>query len=138
LTVVTVLTVLLLVAATSACVALIWVSRETVVAVRSARIFIHDVRVRLLPVLEKADVTVDAANAELLRVDAAITRFEDASIKVSAASGTISEIVSAPGEIVSGVAERVRRKWKGRHHAPEEEPTGECETLDETVVETSE
>lgn len=88
---------------------------------RSVRELSDDVRTRVVPLLEKADITVDAANAELLRVDAAITRFEEASMRVSAASGTISDIVQAPAELVTGVADRVRRKWKERHRASEDE-----------------
>jgi len=82
-----------------------------------------DVRTRLVPILEKADVTIDATNAELLRIDGAITKFEEASVRVSAASGTLSDIVQAPGEIVNGVADRVRRAWKDRRrsHADETE-----------------
>ena len=109
-----VLTLVLLLAATAACVAVVWLSREAVATARSLRALSDDVRERLVPLLDKADVTVDAANAELLRIDGAITRFEDASARVSAASNTLADVVQAPADIVTGVADRVRRAWKER------------------------
>lgn len=112
-----VLTIVLLAAATAACVAVIWGVRELVATARSTRLLADDMRERLVPLLDKADVTVDAANAELLRIDGVLTQLEDATARVSNASNTISEIVQAPGEIVSGVAGRVRQAWKDRKHA---------------------
>lgn len=119
------LTILLLVAATAACVAVIWLSRETAAMTRAVTQLSDEVRERLIPLLEKADVTVDAANAELLRIDGAITRFEDASARVSAASNTLADVVQAPADIVTGVADRVRKAWKDRRtQAPAGASTG--------------
>jgi hypothetical protein len=138
---VTALTIALLIAATAACAALIWATRELVLTARSLRALTDDTRERLVPLLEKADVTVDATNAELLRIDGAITRFEEASVRVSAATGTLSEIVQAPEKIVSGVADRMRRAWKDRRRpqpgdtgAPDQDIAEEqAESSDEVV-----
>lgn len=92
-----------------------WAFVETSRAMRSLKVLADDTHVRLNPLLDKADVTVDAVNAELLRIDGIITRFEDAGERVSSASGTISGIVHAPTELVSEMALRVRRAWKDRH-----------------------
>lgn len=92
----------------------VWSLVEVARAMRSLRALTDDSRERVVPLLEKVDVTVDAVNAELLRVDAIITRFEDASERVSSASGTITDIVNAPSELVSGVALKVRRAWRER------------------------
>jgi len=116
---VTVLLMVLLVAATVTCGFAVWALRELVGASRSAKALADDTRERLVPLLDKADVTIDATNAELLRVDAIITRFEDASERVNSASGTISGIVNAPTEIVTEVADRVRRAWKDRKRSSE-------------------
>lgn len=131
------LAVVALLAASAACVALVWLSRETVETMRSLRQLSDETRERLVPLLDKADVTVDAVNAELWRIDGAITRFEEASVRVSVASGTLTEIVQAPAEIVTGVAGRVRRAWKDRRQGgagvsrqqsqPEETVDGEPE-----------
>jgi hypothetical protein len=118
---VTILTIVLVIAAIAACISMIWLAREGVATMRSVRTLSDDTHERLMPLLDKADVMVDAANAELWRLDGAITRFEDASVRVSVASGTLSEIVQAPAEIVTGVAERVRKAIKDRKR---QQPTG--------------
>lgn len=122
---VTVLLVVLLVAATVTCGVAIWALREVAGASRSAKALADDARLRLVPLLDKADITIDATNAELLRVDAIITRFEDASVRVSSASGTISGIVNAPTEIVTEVADRVRRAWKDRKRSADADATAD-------------
>ena len=65
-------TVLAVAAIVLACVA-IWAIFVLVATVRDLRVAVEDVRSRLVPLLDKADVTVDAMNAELLRVDAIVT-----------------------------------------------------------------
>ena len=109
-----VLLLVLLAAACVVCGVAVWALREVALAAKSVKLLAEDSRERLNPLLDKADVTVDAINFELLRVDAVITRFEDASERVTSASGTISGIVNAPAEIVNDVAGRVRRAWKDR------------------------
>lgn len=89
--------------------------RALQVVTRTARSLEAVLRDQVVPLLAKADVTVDAVNAEILRIDAIITSVEETSSRVSSASGTIHDIVTAPVEIVSGVADRVRRAWKDRH-----------------------
>lgn len=116
---VSVLVVIALISATTVCCVAAWAAVEVARTAREARSSIHETNSRLIPLLDKADVTVDAVNAELLRIDAIITQFEDAGAKVSHASGTLSEIVNAPAEIVSEVADRVRRAWKDRKRAAE-------------------
>ena len=66
-----------------------------VVSVRDLRVAVEDIRGRLVPLLDKADVTVDALNAELLRVDAIVTQAEEVGDAVSAASGIIRSPVNA-------------------------------------------
>lgn len=106
----------------------IWALVELGRASRSLRELSDETRERLVPLLDKADVTIDAANAELWRIDGAITRFEEASVRVGAASGTLSEIVQHPGEVVSGVADRVRKAWRERRRSTDvaAPPAGEA------------
>ncbi len=138
-TAVTVLTVILLVAATAACIAVIWLAREAALSARSARQLTDDVNARLTPLLEKADVTVDALNAELLRIDGVITRFEEAGERVGSVTSTVSEIVQAPTEIATGVAERIRQRWRTRKHETAERDAAEKYVVTETPApETSE
>lgn len=111
-----VMLVVLVAVAGVACGFAVWAFIEMAKAMRSMSVLAEQTRERLNPVLEKADVTVDAVNAELLRIDGIITQFEDAGSRVSSASGAISDLVHAPSEIVTGVASRVKRAWRSRHH----------------------
>lgn len=110
---VSVLLVILILAAIVACAVGIWALREFGLASRSMRELADDAKVRAVPLLEKADVTVDAVNAELLRVDMLVTQFEDAARQVSRATQTISEVANAPERIAGGLADKVRT-WRGR------------------------
>ncbi len=110
-----VMRIVALAAATALSAAAVWALRETVITMRSLRRTSDELRERALPLLDKAEVTVDAVNVELLRIDSIITTVETASERVSSASGALSGIVSAPGEILSDVVGRARRAWKDRH-----------------------
>lgn len=94
----------------------IWALLESVKTMRSLRVFADDMDARAVPLLEKADVTVDALNAELLRVDQIVSRVEEITDRVETTSRTVQEVANAPAEIVTDIAERVRRAWK-RHQA---------------------
>ncbi|MEA5074729.1 MAG: hypothetical protein VB139_00085 [Coriobacteriia bacterium] len=74
-------------------------------AVRGIQTAVEDVRVRLMPLLEKADVTVDAANAELLRLDAIVTQAEEVGDAVSSASDFIRSPVNTAAQ---GIARALR------------------------------
>ena len=74
-------------------------------AVRELLVAVEDVRVRLVPLLDKADVTVDALNAELLRVDAIVTQAEG----VGEAVSTASEFIRSPvNRTAQGIARFMR------------------------------
>lgn len=126
-----VLTILLFLAALAACIAVIWFSREAVLAARSARRLSDDVNDRLIPLIEKADVTVDALNAELLRIDTAITRFEEAGERVGAVTSAVGDIMQTPTDIATGVAERIRQRWKERRYENAERKAAESYVLTE-------
>ncbi|MBN1193602.1 MAG: hypothetical protein JXA36_07945 [Coriobacteriia bacterium] len=66
---------------------------------------VEDIRGRLVPLLEKADVTVDAVNAELLRLDAIVTQAEEVGDAVSTASGIIRAPVNSAAQ---GLARLIR------------------------------
>lgn len=74
-------------------------------AIKSLLAAVEDVRSRLVPLLDKADVTVDALNAELLRVDAIVTQAEEVGDAVSTASGIIRSPINS---VASGVARLFR------------------------------
>ena len=71
-----------------------------------------EIRDAALPIVSKAEVTIDALNAEMLRVDGIITSLEQTSEKVANASDTVTGLMNAPVEIVSGVTDRVLSMWR--------------------------
>jgi hypothetical protein len=104
----------LLVTASVLCAVAIWALTESVKTARSVSRLADDLDVRAIPLLDKADVTIDAINAELLRMDAIVTRVEEITDRVDSTSRTVQGVANAPGEIVTDIAERVRRAWRRR------------------------
>ncbi|MDR3686999.1 MAG: hypothetical protein P4L93_08605 [Coriobacteriia bacterium] len=104
----------LLVVACVACAVAIWALLEGAKTARSARTLADDLDTRLVPLLDKADVTIDALNAELLRIDNIVSRIEEVTERVESTSRTVQGVANAPGEIVTDIADRVRRAWKRR------------------------
>lgn len=86
-----------------------WAAYEAVGTLRSVRRFADDVRNTLVPVLQKADVTLDAVNEELGRIDAIVTQVEEVSDRVSSTAGVVSHVVNAPMEAVGEIGSRLRR-----------------------------
>ena len=62
--------------ATILCAVGVWALVEVARTSRSVRALADDVGVRAVPLLDKADVTIDALNAELLRVDAIVSNIK--------------------------------------------------------------
>lgn len=76
-------------------------------AVRALLQAVEDVRGRLVPLLEKTDITVDALNAELLRLDAIVTQAEGVGDAVS----TASEFLRSPVNSAARGAARLIRAF---------------------------
>jgi hypothetical protein len=106
----------LLVIASTLCAVGVWAAIEAARASRSLRVLADDLDAKAVPLLEKADITIDALNAELLRVDAIVSRVEGITDRVESTSRTVQGVANAPAEIVTDIAERMRRAWK-RHQA---------------------
>jgi uncharacterized protein Yka (UPF0111/DUF47 family) len=117
----TALLAVLLVCAIALCGVAIWALTESVKTARSARQLADDLDSRLVPLLEKADVTVDAMNAELLRIDQIVTRVEEVTDRVSDTSRVVQQVANAPSEMVNDISDRVRRAWKTRKQQPQPE-----------------
>lgn len=111
----------LIILALVVCVVGIWALAEVIRSARSVRMLADDTRERLVPLLEKLDVSIDAFNAELLRVDLIVTKFEEVSDRLSNASDTISDLANVPEKIAGGIADRVR-SWRTRRAASAEGP----------------
>lgn len=113
----TVLLSVLIVVASALCGVAIWALTEAVKTARSVRTLSDDLDARVVPLIDKVDISVDALNAELLRIDAIVTRFEEIGDRVDSTSRTVQEVANAPVEIVTDIAERVRRAWRTRKSA---------------------
>jgi ABC-type transporter Mla subunit MlaD len=87
----------------------IYAVRVLVLAVRNLLAAVEEVRARLVPLLDKADVTVDAVNAELLRLDAIVTQAEEVGDVVSTASGLIRSPVNRAAEGIAQLARSFRK-----------------------------
>jgi ABC-type transporter Mla subunit MlaD len=87
----------------------IYAVRVLVLAIRNLLVAVQDVRDRLVPLLDKADVTVDAVNAELLRLDAIMTQAEEVGDVVSTASDFIRSPVSRTAEGLARLARSFRK-----------------------------
>lgn len=135
------LTTVLIVAGIAVCITGIWTLVKVGAAADSVRALSSDLEERVPPLLDKADVTVDALNAELLRVDLIVTQVEEVTDRVSSASNAVHTIVTAPHEIVADLSEKLRRSLKARrqHHdravphqlvSAEEPPAGPEEASD--------
>jgi uncharacterized protein YoxC len=88
----------------------IWAVFVLMRTLRDAQSAIDDVRARLVPLLDKADVTVDALNAELLRLDGIVTQVEEVSGVVTAAG----EFMRSPVHKVAEGAVRLTRAFRKR------------------------
>lgn len=86
---------------------LVWVLVSATARLLAA---VEDVRVRLVPLLEKADVTVDALNAELLRIDAIVSQAEGVGEAVSTASDFIRSPVNSAAQGIAKLARAFGRR----------------------------
>ena len=111
---VSVLLCVLLVVASALCGVAIWALTQVVSTARSVRTLANDLDDRVVPLLGKAEVTVDALNAELLRIDGIVSRFEEISDRVGNTSRTVQEVATAPVEFAGEIADRVRQAWRNR------------------------
>jgi hypothetical protein len=109
-----ILLTVLLVVASVVCIAGVWAAVEAARASRSLKTLAQHLDSQVVPLLEKADVTIDAVNAELLRADAIVSRIEEITDRVESTTRTVQGVANAPAEIVTDIADRVRRAWKRR------------------------
>ncbi len=106
----TILSVLLVVLA----VAGIYMVLLMVRTLKEASTFMSETRERLTPLLEKADVTVDAINAELLRLDGIVTQVEEVSGTVSSTTRVATELMRSPVNKAAEVGSKLIRTFRTR------------------------
>jgi len=106
------LVIALAIAGLIVCGVLVFALFETVKTLRSVREVSDELAERLPGLMEKTDVLIDAANAELLRVDAIIDDLEDISSKVGHTVTVVQGAVKAPADAVNIAGERIRAAWR--------------------------
>lgn len=99
----------LYIALTVLCGVAVWALVRFVGTADSTRKLVEDLDTRLVPLLDKASVTVDALNLEIERVDGIVTQIEEVSDKVSSTTRVAQEFVSGPVAAVAGLGDRARR-----------------------------
>lgn len=101
-----------LVAALIVSVVAIYALVVSVKTMRSMQEFMEETSSRLHPLIEKADITVDAINAELLRVDGIVTTLEEVSERVGETTRTVQAVTNAPKEVANAMGPRLRAAWR--------------------------
>jgi len=109
-----VLTTILLLAGIVLCATATWAFVRMAASAQSMQLLAEDLHERLIPLSEKADVTVDAMNAELLRLDMIVTQIEDASRRFASASSAVQGVVNAPIGAVNELSDRLRKTMAAR------------------------
>ncbi|MFU8891508.1 MAG: hypothetical protein ACNA76_07630 [Anaerosomatales bacterium] len=119
------LLIALIVAALIVCGFVVFALVELVRTLRSVRTLADELTRSVPPLIEKADVTVDALNVELLRVDTIIGEVEVLSSKVGHTVNVVQDAVNLPATAVGTAGERIRTAWHRakRHRAAQTGPT---------------
>lgn len=87
----------------------VWAVFVLVRTLRATEALVRDMDERLVPLLDSMSVTVDAVNAELLRIDGIVDRFEQVSETVSSTTRVAQAVMDAPMEKLVEVRGRVGR-----------------------------
>jgi hypothetical protein len=87
----------------------IWALVHIVGTARSTRTLADDVDRSLVPLMDKANLTLDALNAEILKVDGIVAQIEEVSDRVGATTRGVEGVLGAPVAAVSGLGSGVRR-----------------------------
>jgi hypothetical protein len=86
----------------------IWGVVQVVSTARSVKKLADDADALMPPLVDKANVTLDNFNDELVRMDGVVTQLEEVSDRVNSTTRAAQGIVEAPAAAVSGLAEGVR------------------------------
>lgn len=87
----------------------VWGIRAVVDSARSVRRLSDELHETLPGLIERANVTLAALNAEIGRVNGIVTQLEDVSDRVTSTTRVAQEMVEGPVAAVTGLAEGARR-----------------------------
>jgi len=106
------LLIALIVVAIATCGVAIYALVELVKTLRSVRSLSDELGETLPSLVEKADVAVDAFNAEMLRVDGIVGQFEEVADLVIHTANVVQEAAQVPATAVNAASERIREMWQ--------------------------
>lgn len=86
-----------------------WGVVRIVAAARSTQRLADELYSTMPGLIERADATLVAVNAELVRVNGVVSQLEEVSDRVTHTTRAAQEIVEAPAAAVSGLANGARR-----------------------------
>ena len=75
---------------------------------------IIELRTSLVPILEKADTSVEQFNNQMYRLDGILENFEHTSSKVAHTAEAASSAMQTPVDFVTGVTDKLMRGWRER------------------------
>lgn len=93
-------------------VALVWLVVELALTVRSGRKTLDKINTEIDPMMNRVNLTLDAANLEILRVDAILEDVSQITDTMANATTTVDKLAQAPVSAVSNVTDRVRNVLK--------------------------
>lgn len=93
-------------------VALVWLVVELALTVRSGRKTLDKINTEIDPMMNRVNLTLDAANLEILRVDAILEDVSQITDTMANATTTVDKLAQAPVSAVSSVTDRVRNVLK--------------------------
>ena len=131
------LLIVLVIAAFAALGVAVFALVETTKSMRSVKQLADDLDERLVPMLEKADVTLDAVNAELLRIDGIVSTIEDVSDTVGTASHVVQGAVNAPAGLIATTAAQIRGMWRSSRQRSSNPSSRRSQTADTDAMEES-
>lgn len=123
--------------------ALVWLLIELSLAVRKTKKVVVDLKDQLDPTLanvekitteippmmEHLQLTIDAANLEVLRVDEILSDVADMTNAANKAIGTVDAVANAPVELVNALASKIRGKFGGKDASSESIKLGESKAV---------
>lgn len=131
------LLIALVLAALAALAVAVFALLETIKSMRSFRQLADDLDERLVPLLDKADITLDAVNAELLRIDGIVSTIEDVSDTVGTATYVVQGAVNAPAGLIATAAEQIRGLWRSSRRRSSNPRSSCSRTADTDAMEES-
>jgi methyl-accepting chemotaxis protein len=87
----------------------LWGIREIVGSARSVRRLADELHATLPGLIERADKTLAAVNAELVRVNGVVTQIEEVSDRVTSTTRAAQEMVEGPAAAMANIAQGARR-----------------------------